>query len=121
MTRIGAALAVLLTAAVGNADQWYGTAPFCAGSCPSGWQELQRLSCCGSNSAPGCGACCWTGNKVLCRQPGSNPGLACTPRTTQTTCYGVILVCNDGYYNINGSYTTCNSYACGICFGFGSW
>ncbi|PPQ87318.1 hypothetical protein CVT25_002066 [Psilocybe cyanescens] len=38
---------------------WSGTAPFCAGSCPSGYEEEIRGSC-------GDGACCWTGYKVLC-------------------------------------------------------
>ena len=38
---------------------WDGTAPFCAGSCPTGYTEKERGSC-------GDGACCWTGYKVLC-------------------------------------------------------
>ncbi|KAF9562474.1 hypothetical protein CPC08DRAFT_761451 [Agrocybe pediades] len=38
---------------------WDGTAPFCAGSCPTGYTEEGRGSC-------GDGACCWTGYKFLC-------------------------------------------------------
>jgi len=38
---------------------WDGTAPFCAGSCPTGYTEQGRGSC-------GDGACCWTGYKFLC-------------------------------------------------------
>ncbi|PPQ87320.1 hypothetical protein CVT25_002068 [Psilocybe cyanescens] len=38
---------------------WDGTAPFCAGSCPDGYEEANRGSC-------GDGACCWTGYKFLC-------------------------------------------------------
>ena len=38
---------------------WDGTAPFCAGACPPGYQEQMRNSC-------GDGACCWTGYKVYC-------------------------------------------------------
>jgi len=103
-----------------SADAWYGTAPFCSGSCPSGWQQVKRTNCCG-NSDPGCGACCWTGTKALCHQPGTEGGLSCVPRQTNTVCYGIILICNDGYYEISGAYRTCNSYACGVCFGFGKW
>ncbi|KAI0389673.1 hypothetical protein F5Y17DRAFT_462522 [Xylariaceae sp. FL0594] len=42
-----------------NGCFWDGTAPFCAGSCPTGYTEENRGSC-------GDGACCWTGYKVLC-------------------------------------------------------
>jgi hypothetical protein len=38
---------------------WDGTAPFCAGFCPRGYEEENRGSC-------GDGACCITGYKVLC-------------------------------------------------------
>ena len=38
---------------------WDGTAPFCAGSCPSAYVERTRGGC-------GDGACCWTGEKTLC-------------------------------------------------------
>ena len=38
---------------------WDGTAPFCAGSCPTGYTEEGRGFC-------GDGACCWTGYKFLC-------------------------------------------------------
>lgn len=36
-----------------------GTAPFCAGACPTGYQECNR-------SGSGCGASCVTGWKILC-------------------------------------------------------
>lgn len=42
--------------------QWEGTAPFCNGQCSEGWR-LQAWNNCGN------GACCLTGNKVLCCQP----------------------------------------------------
>ena len=38
---------------------WDGTAPFCAGSCPPGYEERTRGGC-------GDGACCITGYKFLC-------------------------------------------------------
>ncbi|KAI0105066.1 hypothetical protein GGR51DRAFT_560671 [Nemania sp. FL0031] len=38
---------------------WDGTAPFCAGSCPGGYEECGTSSC-------GDGACCWTGYKKYC-------------------------------------------------------
>uniref|UniRef100_A0A8H7Y0L7 Uncharacterized protein n=1 Tax=Psilocybe cubensis TaxID=181762 RepID=A0A8H7Y0L7_PSICU len=38
---------------------WDGTAPFCAGFCPTGYSQQGRGSC-------GDGACCWTGYKYLC-------------------------------------------------------
>ncbi len=42
-----------------NPCAWYGTAPFCAGSCPAGTHETARDEC-------GDGQCCVTGYKVLC-------------------------------------------------------
>lgn len=41
--------------------RWYGTAPFCSGSCPSGWTYVSR-------SKSGDGARCWTGWKHYCRR-----------------------------------------------------
>lgn len=38
---------------------WDGTAPFCAGSCPSGYNDCGTSSC-------GDGACCMTGYKKYC-------------------------------------------------------
>jgi hypothetical protein len=38
---------------------WSGTAPFCAGGCPADYTEMTRGGC-------GDGACCVTGEKVLC-------------------------------------------------------
>jgi len=36
-----------------------GTAPFCAGACPTGYQDCGR-------SSTGCGASCVTGIKIFC-------------------------------------------------------
>ncbi|PPQ94548.1 hypothetical protein CVT25_012017 [Psilocybe cyanescens] len=38
---------------------WSGTAPFCAGACPSDYEGGHTSSC-------GDGACCWSGYKLLC-------------------------------------------------------
>ncbi|KAB2569980.1 hypothetical protein DBV05_g11364 [Lasiodiplodia theobromae] len=42
---------------------WSGTSPFCAGSCPSNYEDCRTDSC-------GDGACCWTGYKKYCCQGG---------------------------------------------------
>ncbi|XP_066287520.1 uncharacterized protein [Branchiostoma lanceolatum] len=41
------------------ACRWYGTSPFCDGSCPNVKTAVERDEC-------GDGACCWTGQKVKC-------------------------------------------------------
>lgn len=84
---------------VANADTWRGEAPFCAGECLRGEQAI-------GISDFGDGAYCVTGHKVLCAN--RNPSPACHPGgPTDTTCYGVVMVCNEG----------CGNYACGPCFG----
>lgn len=45
---------------------WEGTAPFCAGSCTTGYIEKDRGGC-------GDGACCVTGIKTLCCTPKGGP------------------------------------------------
>jgi len=110
-------LMVLLDPSPAVADDWYGTAPFCGGFCPTGWQDIRHSTCCGVVD-PGCGACCWTGSKALCRSP-SNPPPQCVPRQTKVKCYVFVLICEDGYYSQPSVYVTCNTYACGICFGWG--
>ncbi|XP_066287529.1 uncharacterized protein [Branchiostoma lanceolatum] len=42
-----------------SACRWYGTAPFCGGSCLN-FQKAVKWTDCGD------GACCWTGQKVKC-------------------------------------------------------
>lgn len=98
------------TISVVQADTWYGTAPFCNGQCPAGQTQI-------ATSPTGNGARCWTGQKVLCRDP--QP--LCTPRQTNATCWGVVLMCNDGFNELGGNWVSCSTYACGLCFGFGSW
>lgn len=93
------------------ADTWRGTAPFCNGECNPGETPIATSNC-------GDGACCWTGHKVLCRN--SQP--TCAATQTNTACYGIILVCDNGHY-VGGnqpSWVSCAKYACGMCFGF-SW
>lgn len=96
-----------LTAGVAHADTWRGTAPFCDGQCLPGEQVIAR-------SSSGDGATCWTGTKVLCR----NTQPTCHPAQTKTSCYGVVLVCDNGYYTIPDVWHSCSKYACGACFGF---
>ncbi|KAK3387763.1 hypothetical protein B0H63DRAFT_470873 [Podospora didyma] len=56
-------------------QKWFGTAPFCRGSCPSEWHQIRRASSGGQCdrskkgvciSCSGFGSSCWTGSKVLC-------------------------------------------------------
>lgn len=91
------------------ADTWRGTAPFCDGECKPGEEEIRR-------DKSGNGARCWTGTKALCR----NAETLCEPRQTRTSCYGLIMVCDDGYYRFpdEDEWESCSKYACGVCFGF---
>jgi hypothetical protein len=100
---------ILSTISTVRADTWYGTAPFCDGQCPPGQTQIATSNC-------GDGACCWTGHKVLCRN--SNP--TCQALQTNTACYGIILVCDNGSYDYRMVWTSCSKYVCGLCFGF-SW
>jgi len=95
--------------AVQLADTWRGTAPFCDGQCLPGEQQIATSNC-------GDGACCWTGHKVLCR----NAQPTCQATQTNTSCYGIFLVCDNGSYDYRGVWTSCSKYVCGLCFGF-SW
>lgn len=91
-----------------QADTWRGTAPFCSGECKEGETAIRR-------DKSGDGAYCWTGTKVLCR----NDEPQCNARQTKTRCYGVVMICDDGYYEWPGEqWKSCNKYACGACFGF---
>ncbi len=93
-----------------RADTWRGTAPFCAGSCLSG--EVQK-----GVSDSGDGAHCVTGHKVLC----GNSAPSCPVRATNTSCYGVVLICDNGYYESpTQNWHSCGSYACGACLGIDS-
>ena len=105
-------MAVLATAAGAvYADTWRGTAPFCNGECNPGERQVATSNC-------GDGACCWSGHKVLC----TNSQPTCAAVQTNTACYGVILICDNGHYvgGNNPSWVSCSKYACGACFGF-SW
>jgi hypothetical protein len=104
-------IVMVLAATVARADTWRGTAPFCDGQCNPGETQIATSNC-------GDGACCWTGQKVLCR----NSAPLCTPLETKTSCYGVVLICDNGLYvggNAgNPNWVSCSKYACGVCFGF---
>ncbi|SFE83668.1 hypothetical protein [Nitrosomonas sp. Nm166] len=90
-----------------NADTWRGTAPFCEGRCLPGEAQI-------ATSNFGDGAPCWTGYKVLCRN--SEP--TCNAAQTNTSCYGIIQVCDNGSYEYTGAWRSCSTYICGACFGF---
>src|SRR5262249_26278729 len=64
------------------ADTWRGTAPFCDGQCLPGEEQIGTSNC-------GDGGCCWTGHKVLCR----NRQPTCQGTQTNTSCYGILMVC----------------------------
>lgn len=54
---------------------------------------------------------------MLCR----NSSQGCKRTETRATCYGVVMVCENGYQeSLNQIWHTCTTYACGACFGFGS-
>jgi hypothetical protein len=99
--------AVLAAPALAAADTWRGTAPFCNGECLPGETEIRR-------DTRGNGAACWTGTKALCR----NDQELCTPAQTQTSCFGFVLVCDDGFFRIPDVWVSCSRYACGGCLGF---
>ncbi len=90
------------------ANTWRGTAPFCEGSCNPGERQVGVSNC-------GDGACCWTGHKVLC----ANNSQECQVSETQTSCYGVVMVCDNGHFEApTQNWHSCDKYACGACFGF---
>jgi hypothetical protein len=55
-------------------QQWFGTAPFCNGGCPDGWEPVSGSSCSSSqrgycvDCVNGPGNSCWTGSKTFCQQ-----------------------------------------------------
>ena len=101
----------LLAVSDASADTWRGTAPFCDGSCNAGERQVGVSNC-------GDGACCWTGHKALC----ANSSPTCQASETNATCYGVVEVCDNGYYESpTQNWHSCDKYACGACFGFGSF
>jgi len=105
----GAAVAafIILAAALGHADTWRGTAPFCNGQCLPGETVVATSNC-------GNGGCCWSGHKVLC----SNSTQTCTSLQTKTSCAGVVMICDNGHYDYPDTWVSCSKYACGVCFGF---
>jgi len=107
-----AAAGIMMLAAPGSlkADTWRGTAPFCDGKCQGGEETI-------AVSDYGDGGYCVTGKKVLCR----NASQSCKPTHTKATCYGVVMVCENGFQEtLNQVWHTCTTYACGACFGAGS-
>ncbi len=93
-----------------HADTWRGTAPFCAGQCQAG--EVQK-----GVSDSGDGGYCVTGHKVLC----GNNSQTCPVRETKTSCYGVVMVCDNGFYESpTTNWHSCGKYACGACLGIDS-
>src|SRR5690348_9985804 len=96
-----------ITAPYAKADTWRGTAPFCAGECLPGEAKV-------GESSSGDGGTCWSGTKVLCRN--STP--TCNATQTNTSCYGVVQICDNGYYTVPDVWHSCSTYACGVCFGF---
>ncbi len=103
-------ISVFIFPTIVMADTWRGTAPFCSGQCLPGETKI-------SESTSGDGGTCWSGTKVLCRN--SQP--TCNAAQTNTSCYGVVLICDNGYYTIPDVWHSCSKYACGACFGFGKW
>jgi Tachylectin len=87
------------------ADTWRGTAPVCRGKCNPGEQQI-------AISNTGDGGYCFSGHKVLCH----NSSEMCQGKETRLSCYGVVTICDNGYYeSLNGNWHSCNSYACGPC------
>jgi hypothetical protein len=104
------AIASALAAPYARADTWRGTAPFCDGQCLAG--EIQK-----GVSDSGDGGYCVTGHKVLC----GNAAPSCEVRESKTACYGVVLICDNGFYESpTQNWHSCSSYACGVCVGIGA-
>ena len=112
---IGSVMVIMIAAiifpimSIVEADTWRGTAPFCAGECLPGETKI-------GTSDSGDGGYCWTGHKVLCR----NTAPTCNPTQTNTSCAGVVKICDNGYYTIPDVWHSCSKYACGACLGIGS-
>ena len=109
-------MAVLLSTGLAEACErrWFGRAPFCNGSCPSGWTQIRT-------DRSGDGATCWTGEKVLCEdcsQQQETP--ECGPSAfVQRTCVGFLLICQN-VNPLNGLMCPCEAcgpaHLCGLCF-----
>jgi hypothetical protein len=107
MVVIGAAVSASMGWSSLSANTWRGTAPFCDGSCNPGERQIGVSSC-------GDGACCLTGHKVLC----ANNSQGCQALETLTSCYGVVMVCDNGHYVApTQNWQSCDKYACGACLG----
>ncbi len=105
---IGSAVSVSMGWSPLFADTWRGTAPFCDGSCNAGERQVGVSSC-------GDGGCCWSGHKALC----ANSSPTCQAQETQTSCYGVVMVCDNGHFVApTQNWQSCDKYACGACLGF---
>jgi len=110
LLKVAAFVFIALAATAAHADTWRGTAPFCDGQCLPGETQVATSNC-------GNGGCCWSGHKVLCR----NEAPTCTARQTRTSCKGVVLICDNGFYELGPEppvWKSCSKYACGACFGF---
>jgi len=87
---------------------WRGTAPFCDGKCEKNERQI-------GVSDSGDGGYCVTGHKVLCA---SNNDKGCAALQTRTSCYGVVMVCDNGHYlSLNQNWQSCDKFACGACLG----
>src|SRR6476646_7598475 len=104
---LSALLPTCLGGGSSSADTWRGTAPFCKGQCEPGEVEIRR-------SKSGNGGQCWSGTKALCR----NTSPSCEATQTKAKCYGVVQICDNGYYSIPDVWNSCATYACGVCLGF---
>jgi len=103
------AIGVLVAPGLVRADTWRGTAPFCDGHCLGGEEQIGL-------SDYGDGGYCVTGHKALCR----NSSQGCKPTESRATCYGVVMVCENGFQeSLNQVWHTCTTYACGMCIGAG--
>lgn len=108
--RIAGLVLALMLAPIAQADTWRGTAPFCEGQCLPGEKVIKKSNC-------GNGACCWTGQKVLCQN--QNP--TCVATMTKTSCKVFVLMCDNGTLkpgNGAAEWVSCSKHACGVCFGW---
>ncbi len=101
---------IFLQTPLAKADTWRGTAPFCNGQCLAGETQI-------STSSSGDGGSCWSGHKALCR----NSAPTCQAVQTDTSCAGVVQICDNGFYSTPDVWHSCSKFACGVCFGFGKW
>lgn len=91
---IATVLGLGLPLAKAQSCKWVGTAPYCAGTCPTGYVEKNRSNC-------GDGACCRAGYKAYCCPPATVPPPAsCAPPVGTK----IALKADTGSF-----YTRCNS------------